>query len=171
MNDSPLANRTGIAAAILIAIALLVAIAAIFGLGPCADDLSREEYVSQGDEICAEAHQEFLDLQTGTPRTAADAAELMAALIAVAEEERDAIAELQAPPDLVDRVAKYLDARQAGIAQLKAGLAAAEDEDPQAYERVQGELEQSQKRRYALAREVGFKECSKPIARPVSSDA
>jgi len=165
VNDRLPANRTGIAATIVLALGALIAIAAIFGLGPFADDLSREEYVTQGDEICAEAHAEFLDLQNGAPRTAADAAELMAALIAVAEEERDAVADLQPPAGLADQVAKYLDARERGIDELRDGLAAAEEEDPEAFKRIQGDLARSQGKRYDAARAIGFKVCSEPLER------
>lgn len=172
MEDNLPDNRARLAAGTALAVAALIAIAAIFGLGPFADDdLSVAEYLAQGDEICTQAHDEFLDLQNGTPRTAADAAELIGALIEVAEEERDAIADLPAPASLVDPVAKYLDARVSGIDGLRAGLDAAKDEDAEAYERIQVELQASQGRRYEIAREVGFKECSKPIERPASSGA
>jgi len=160
------ANRPRIAAAIGAAIAVLLAVALIFNLGPWADDeLSVAEFVAQGDEICTQAHEEFLDLQTGPPRTAVDAAELVGALIVVAEEEREAIAELEPPASLTEPAARYLEARVRGIDELREGLAAAEAEDAAAYEQTQADLEESQARRFEAAREVGFKECSKPLER------
>ncbi len=158
-------SRTGLAGGLVLAVGILIAIAAIFGLGPCAeDDLSVTEYLARGDEICTRAHDEFLDLQSATPRTPAEAAELVRALIDVAEEERDAIADLPAPISVSGRVDSYLAARDAGITQLNDGLKAAEAEDASAYRDTQAGLESSQARRQALAHEVGFNECSKPLS-------
>jgi hypothetical protein len=83
----------------------------------------------------------------------------------VAEEERDAIAGLNEPESLTGPVDRYLEARERGIDLLHDGHAAAEDADPAAYEEVQAELASTQRDpRYELAREIGFEECSKPLA-------
>ena len=119
---------------------MLVAIAALLDVGPFADDeLTVDEFIAQGDEICSQAHDEFLDLQDGAvPRTPGDAADLTGALIDVAEEERDAIADLREPEALSGQVDRYLEARGRGIEILKDGRAAADDADPGEYERAPG---------------------------------
>jgi hypothetical protein len=166
VDESPPSNRIGPILAICALLGVLVAIAALLDVGPFADDeLTVEEFIAQGDEICRQAHDEFLDLQDGVvPRTPSDAAELTGALIDVAEEERDAIADLLEPEPLSGQVERYLEARDRGIEILKDGRAAAENADPSEYERLQAELAATQiDPRFEIAGEIGFEECSKPL--------
>ena len=158
-------NRSGLALAIAALLGVLVALAALLDLGPFSDDeLTVEQFIAQGDEICREAHSEFLDLQDSPPRTPSDAAELTGGLIEVAEEERDAISDLREPESLSNEVARYLEARDRGIEVLRDGLAAAEDADAAAYEELQARLASTQlDPRYEIAGDIGFKECSKPL--------
>src|SRR5687768_258097 len=132
MDEAPRTNRTGLAAGIIGAVAIvLVALAIVLDLGPFADDdLSAAEFLAQGDEICKETHDEFLDIQGSTPRTADDAAAQVDALIELAEEERDAILELDAPASLDGDLDAYIEERERGIETLRNGLAAARDDDP-----------------------------------------
>ena len=166
MDESAPGNHIGLILAVSALLGVLVALAAMLDIGPFADDeLSAEEFIAQGDEICSQAHDEFLDLQDGVvPRTPGDAAELTGALIEVAEEERDALADLREPEMLSARVERYLEARERGIEILKAGRAAAEDADPSEYEQLQAELAATQiDPRFEIAGEIGFEECSKPL--------
>ena len=165
MEGSPASRRAGLTVAIAALLGVLLALAALLDLGPCADDeLTLEEFLSQGDEICATAHDEFLELQERPPRTPGDAAELTGGLIEVATEERDAIADLREPETVSDRVDRYLEARDRGIEVLRDGLAAAEDADAGQYEELQAELASTQlDPRYQIARELGFKTCSQPL--------
>lgn len=159
-------NRTGIAAGVVSAIAVL-AVAALFDLGPFADDeLSAAEFLSRGDEVCREAHDEFLDIQRSAPRTASDAEAIAEALIEVAEEETAALRELDPPAGLATRLESYLDEREQGIELLRTGLAAAQDEDVRAYEAAQAKLARTQPKRLRAARKVGFSECSEPLSKP-----
>lgn len=147
----------------VLAAAALIAIVALLDLGPCADELSAEEFVAQGDEICAAAHREFRDLQERSPRTPTEGAELTERLVEVAEEERDAIADLAEPDSLSGQVDRYLEARGRGIEELRAGLEAAEEGNPNAYERAQAQLASTQLDRYEIAERIGFEVCSKPL--------
>ncbi len=166
MDESPPGNRIGPILAVAALLGVLVAIAALLDVGPFAEDeLTVDEFIAQGDEICSQAHDEFLDLQDGAvPRTPGDAADLTGALIDVAEEERDAIADLREPEALSGQVDRYLEARGHGIEILKDGRAAADDADPGEYERLQAELAATQvDPRFELAGEIGFEQCSKPL--------
>ena len=108
MEETPKANRAGLALAIAALLGVLVGLAALLDIGPFADEeLTAEQFIAQGDEICREAHDEFLDLQDSPPRTPSDAAELTGGLIEVAEEERDAIRELNAPESLAEDLDAY----------------------------------------------------------------
>ena len=164
MEDVPRTNRTGVAAGIIGTVVLLAVLAVVLDLGPFADDdLRATEFLSQGDELCTEAHDEFLEIQGSAPRTADDAEEQVEALIEVAEEERDAIADLRPPATLEDDVTAYLEEREQGIEVLHDGLEAARADDPTAYEDAQARLASQQEKRQAVAREVGFSECSAPL--------
>ena len=164
MEEEPRPNRTGLLAAIIGAVGVLVVLAVLLDLGPFADEeLSAAEFLAQGDEICAQAHEEFREVQTSAPRTAADAEEQVQALIDIAETELDGIADLGAPTGLEADVDEYLADRERGIELLRDGLEAARDDDPDAYEQAQAELASQQERRHEVARKLGFTECSKPL--------
>ena len=164
MEEAPRTSRTGIAAGIVGAVAILVVLAIALDLGPFSDDApSSGDFLAEGDAICEQAHDEFLEIQGSTPRTAADAEAQVEALIEVAEEEREGIADLSAPARLGDGVATYLEDRDQGIEVLRDGLEAARADDPAAYEEAQARLASQQLDREAAARKVGFNECSSPL--------
>src|SRR5687768_3825863 len=98
-----------IAIAVLAAVALLVGLAIVLDLGPFGEDeLSEEEFLAKGDEICAQAHDDFTRLQSEPPRTATEAAELTDELVAISRDELDAIAELDGPASLDPALDRYL---------------------------------------------------------------
>jgi hypothetical protein len=165
VDESPQTSRAGMALAIAALLGVLVALLALLDIWPFNDpELTEAEFIAQGDEICREAHDEFLDLQDSTPRTPSDAAEVTSGLIDVAEEERDALADLREPESLSRQVDSYLEARDGGIELLRDGLAAAEDADAAAYEQLQAKLASTQlDPRYEIAGEIGFEECSRPL--------
>ena len=164
MEDAPRTNRTGLAAGIIGAALLLTLVAIIFDLGPFSDDeLSAAEFLAQGDEICAEAHEEFLVVQGSAPRTASEAEAQVEALIELASDERDGIEELNEPESLNQAVGDYLDEREGGIGVLEEGLAAARDGDSDAYEAAQAKLASQQEKRQETAQDVGFNKCSEPL--------
>jgi len=152
------------AAGIIGAVLVLFVIAILLDLGPFADDeLSAAEFLAQGDEVCKQAHDEFLEAQGPSPRTAEDAEAQVEALIEIAEEEREAILDLGVPASLAQDVDNYLVKREQGIETLQDGLAAARDDDPIAYEEAQAELASQQAKRQEMAQELGFNKCSEPL--------
>jgi|SRR5215210_4204065 len=152
----------------LVLLAAIAAVAAALDLGPFGggdeDDgaVTKAEFVSRGDEICKQAHAQFEQLQENPPNTARAAAELQRKLIGVSEAELTDIRELDAPPEVEPALDRYLRAREQGIALLKRGLRAAENEDPQAFSAAMAELASGQVHRLKLAQAVGFTECSRP---------
>lgn len=167
MEEPPRKNRTGLAAGIIGAVVVLAVLAIVLDLGPLADDeLSSAEFLTQGDEICAQAHEDFLEIQGSTPRTADDAASQVEALIEVAEDERDKISELGQPAALDEGVADYLADRDKGIKILRDGLEAARDDDAEAYEEAQAKLASEQGKRRDAAHKLGFNKCSEPLVDP-----
>lgn len=143
---------------------VLVALAVLLDLGPFADeDLSEAEFLARGDELCAQAHSGFEESQDSPPRTASEARELTSELLAIAREERHAIADLDAPTSLDAAVERYLNVRERGIGRLEAGVEAAEGGDAVAYEKAQAGLASGQLKRRRLARRIGFEECSRVL--------
>ncbi|MEJ7876065.1 MAG: hypothetical protein WKF62_05330 [Solirubrobacterales bacterium] len=164
MEEAPRTNRTGLAAGFVAAVVLFAVLAFALDLGPFADDeLSSAEFLSQADEICAQAHDDFLEIQSSTPQTADDAGVQVEALIEVAEAERAGVSELDPPASLDGGVADYLADRDKGIEILRDGLEAARADDVEAYEDAQAKLASEQKRRQNTAQKLGFNQCSEPL--------
>jgi hypothetical protein len=157
-------SRTGWIGLAILAVALVVGIALLVDAGPFADEaLTEDEFLAQGDEICAQAHEDFEGLQSEPPRTGAEATELTEELVAISRDELDAIAELNGPSSLDAALDRYLSAREAGIDLLRGGLDAAEAGDAFAYAKAQAEVAASQRERLKLAERVGFTECSRVL--------
>jgi hypothetical protein len=127
------------------------------------DELSRAEFLSQGDEICAEARDAFTELQDEAPATAREAVDLTDQLVSISEDEQDELSELNGPGDLDDAMDAYLERREAGIDELRRGLDAAEADDGPAYASAQAKVADQQLERLELAQAVGFNECSRPL--------
>src|SRR5918996_1493324 len=158
----PRPNRLPWVLAGLGVIAVMVALFVL--LDPFGDEeVSRAEFLAQGDEICAEAHEAFTELQAETPATAREAVDLTEQLVNIAEDERDEIEDLNGPSDLDDEVDAYLSARQEGIDLLHHGLDAAEDNDGQTYAASQAKVAAQQLERLERAEAIGFDACSRPL--------
>ena len=144
-------------------LAVLVALAAAFDLGPFDDggtSLTRAEFTAKGDRTCEQAHDQFAELQKNPPNSAEGAVTLTQNLIEISENELSQIRALNAPPEVQPALDRYLLAREQGIALLKQGLEAAQDENARAYARAQAEIAAGQVRRLKLAEAAGFSHCS-----------
>jgi hypothetical protein len=128
------------------------------------DELTQEEFVAQGDEICKEGRAQFAELQKDPPHSAAESAELTRQLIEVTEGELEDLRDLDPPAESEQALADYLESREAGLEIMEKGLEAAENEDAQAYAEAQAQIARSQVDRARLAERVGFKECSRPLS-------
>jgi hypothetical protein len=126
--------------------------------------LTKTDFVSKGDQICKNAHDQFAELQKSPPTNAAEAAALTQTLIDISNSELDQIRGLEAPSDVQPALDRYLKAREQGIALLKEGLAAAQNGNARAYATAQAKITKGQVARLKLARAVGFNECSRPAA-------
>jgi hypothetical protein len=145
-------------------LALLTVLAAAFELGPFREpERGRGELIARGDEICRDAHEAFAELQRRPPVTASQAAELTGRLIEIASGEADRIGALNGPPDFDAEIDEYVAAREEGIDAMRAGRAAAQDRDGDAYARSQAEVADSQGERREIARRIGFAVCSRPL--------
>ena len=159
----PRRRRFGwIVAGVVALIGLLVALFLLLDSSG-GEELSREEFLAEGDEICAEAREAFTELQDKVPTTAREAVDLTGQLVNISEDEQGELRELNAPNEVDEQVDAYLSAREEGIELLRRGLEAAEDDDGQAYASAQARVAAQQTQRLELARALGFTECSRPI--------
>jgi hypothetical protein len=145
-------------------LAAISSIPLLVGCGGGDEKLTQEEFIAQGDQICTEGRQQFVELQKDPPQSAAESAELTRQLIEITEEEIDDLRDLEGPPESEGPLADYLEAREAGLEILRDGLEAAESEDAEAYAEAQARIARSQIDRARLAERVGFTECSRPLS-------
>src|SRR5262245_20519061 len=116
------------ASLILFAIALSAA-AAASGCGSDTEQVSAEELIARGDEICAEGRQRFDEVQSQAPANAAAAADQTDELIAIATDELNELRNIRPPDELRERYDRYLEARGRAVELLEQGRDAADEGD------------------------------------------
>jgi len=143
--------------------ALLSALAAAALLAGCGDDaeqVSAEELVGRGDELCGEGRQRFEEIQGEPPANAGEALEQSEELVEVASDELSELRRLRPPEELRERYDDYLEARGRALELLEQGRDAASDRDAAGYSEAQTRLAADEGERAKLARAVGFRVCS-----------
>jgi hypothetical protein len=123
--------------------------------------LSKADFIAKGDEICKRAHEQFAQAQQNPPSTAEGFATVTQKLIEISQSELSQIRALDAPAEVHPALDRYLKAREQGIALLKKGLEAAQNDNARAYAKAQSKVANGQVRRLKLAQAVGFKQCSR----------
>jgi hypothetical protein len=142
----------------LAALGAVLALAA--GCGDDTEDVSTEELISRGDELCREGQERFAEVQEDTPANADQAREQTEELVEIASEELDELRRMRPPEDVRDRYERYLEAREEALGQLERGRDAAADGDSRGYAEAQTELADGRGERAKLARAAGFRTCS-----------
>ncbi len=140
--------------------------AALAGCGGGPDELSAEEVVERGDEICTEERARFAEIQSVPLTSASVGAKQADELLGAAERAQDELRDLEPPEELRDTYDRYLEARDEVGELLERGREAAEAKDGDGYGRAQEEAAAGAGEREALARELGFKVCSQGAAAP-----
>ena len=165
MDEARSSRWPRVALAAIAGLAALAVLAALFDVWPFDDggQLTAEEFIAQGDDICSDAHQQFADLQPSPPSTAEEAAVLTGKLLSISEDEYNAILDLREPDELEVEVTRYLQARSDGIDLIRDAYDAAQNDDARAYYRSLKKVSSTQVERLKLARDVGFSECSRPL--------
>ena len=134
-------------------------------LAACGEDteqLSGDQLISRGDELCRDGRERFAEIQRHPPANATEAAEQTEELVEVATDELNGLRDLRPPEELREAYELYLEARGRALERLEEGRDAAKDQDARAYAEAQAELTADQVERLRLARAVGFQVCSKP---------
>jgi hypothetical protein len=160
-----MAIRPPIVAATASALALAAVVAAA-GCGGGSDEVSAEELVQQGDEVCEKVRERFAEIQSEPPPSATAGAAQAGELLGVADDAQDELREIEPPEELRDRYDAYLDARDSVSDALERGEQAAEDQDGEAYGAAQEEAVGGAPERRRLARGLGFKICSQSAEAP-----
>jgi hypothetical protein len=143
-------------AALALAVALLAA-----GCGEGPEEVSAQELVAKGDEICRLGQARFTEIQGNPPANAAEAVDQTELLIQESEDELIALRELEPPDELRAAYDRYLEARGRVLEFLRRGRDAAETQDSQAYLEAQAGVAKRAAQRQQLAQAVGFQVCSK----------
>jgi hypothetical protein len=152
-------------AALLAAAAALVAVG-IAGCGGGSEEVSAEELVQKGDEVCGKVQERFAEIQAAPPASATEGAEQAGELLGVADDAQAELHDLEPPEELRDRYDAYLDARESVSDELERGKQAAEDQDGEAYGKAQEAAVGGAPERRNLARELGFELCSQSAGAP-----
>jgi hypothetical protein len=152
-------------AALLTAAAALASVA-VAGCGGGSEEVSAEELVQEGDEVCGKVQERFAEIQAEPPASATEGAEQAGELLGVADDAQAELREIEPPEELRDRYDAYLDARESVSDALERGKQAAEDQDGEAYGKAQEEAVGGAPERRRLARELGFGVCSQNAEAP-----
>lgn len=141
-------------------------VAAKGGCGDGSEEVSAEELVQTGDEICGELRERFSEIQAEPPANASEGARQASELRGAAEDAQEELREIEPPEELRDRYEGYLDAREEVSNALERGEQAAEDQDGATYGEAQEEAASGAPERQTLAQELGFTVCSQGAEAP-----
>jgi hypothetical protein len=144
--------------------AAAVLVFAVAFLAACngADTMTKQDLIARGDAACQKREKRFAEIQAKPPTSAQDAEDQTAKLIAASEQELSVLKDLKAPDDLQPKLDRYIAAKEEAVGFLEEGLEAAKEENEQAFGEARAKTGKDQVKRLKLAREVGFKECSRP---------
>lgn len=131
------------------------------GCGEDTEQLSAEELVSRGDEICKQGEERFAEIQQEPPANPTEAREQTEELVEVARDELNELRNLRPPDELREPYDDYLEARGSALELLEQGRDAAEGKDAEGYAEAQAQAAADQPKRSKLAQAVGFEVCSK----------
>lgn len=143
----------------LLALITVPALAAT--LVACGDDtetLSLDEYIEQGDALCAAADEEFDAL--GEPASEEELGSFLEDGLAIYEDLRADLGALAAPEEREEDIDALLGTLDDLIAALDGAATAAADEDEDALDEAFAELDDIDDRADELASELGFEECA-----------
>jgi hypothetical protein len=151
--------------AVIASLALAAAVA-VTECGGGSEEVSAEELVQKGDDVCGNVQERFAEIQAAPPASATEGAEQAGELLGVADDAQGELRDLEPPEELRDRYDAYLDARESVSDELERGKQAAEDQDGEAYGKAQEEAVGGAPERRKLARKLGFRVCSQSAGAP-----
>ena len=152
--------------AVIPLVLLAGAVAAFAGCGGGSEEVSAEELVQKGDDVCRGVQERFAEIQAQPPASASEGAEQAGELLGVADDAQAELRDIDPAEELRDRYGGYLDARDEVSDALERGKQAAEDQDGAAYGQAQEEAAAGAPERQRLARGLGFKVCSQSAEAP-----
>jgi hypothetical protein len=147
-------------------VAVAGTVAAISGCGGGPEEVSAEELVQKGDEVCGKVQERFAELQAQPPASASVGAAQAGELLGVADDAQAELRDIEPPEELRDRYDGYLEARDEVSDALERGKQAAEDQNGEGYGKAQQEAAAGAPERQRLARELGFQVCSQSDQAP-----
>ncbi len=151
------------------ALALLsvaVTAAAIAGCDGGPEQITAEELVDRGDDICGEVSERFDEIQAAPLTSAAVGEKQAEELLDVTDDAQADLRDLEPPEEVRDTYESYLEARDDFRDLLERGREAAERRNGAAYGKAQEEAAAGAPERERLADELGFKVCSRDTRAP-----
>jgi hypothetical protein len=126
--------------------------------------LSEDEFVSQGNEACAEANDQTEALQLpGGDEPITALAEPFRESAQITQEAYDKLVALTPPEDLEQKFNEFLAQGKAAIADAEKAADAAEAGDTQEVQTIIDQAQQREKQTDALASSIGLDECAKDV--------
>jgi hypothetical protein len=157
-----MSRRRSIAATLSLALSA----GALIGCGSGSEEVSDEELVTRGDEICSEERDRFDEVQSVPLTSASVGAKQAGELLDAAEAAQEDLRDLEPSEEIRDTYDRYLEAREEVSDLLERGRQAAEGNDGAAFGKAQEEAAAGADERGQLARELGFEVCSQGGAAP-----
>jgi hypothetical protein len=151
---------------IAVTLPIALTMGGVIGCRGGSEEISAEELVAKGDEICTEERDRFDEIQSVPLTSPSVGAKQAEELLAAAESAQDDLRDLKPPEEIRDSYNSYLDARDEVGDLLERGREAALEKDGRAFGKAQEEAAAGAGKREKLAREVGFKVCSHGAAAP-----
>lgn len=149
----------------LLAVTAVATVAILAGCGGAHLELDLEldagsEYPAAAEQVCAEVSKRFAQAQGDTPRSFEQAEELMSALSEVARQGQGALEQITPPPERAKAYERYLASRAEVVILLEGGLAAAREQDGEAYQQARDDAAAGARERARLAKAAGLRECA-----------
>lgn len=132
-------------------------LAAVVLLSACSGGLSREEFVSQADEICASAEDRFNELDQ--PTTAAELEGFVEEAGDVMDELLGDLRELEPPDDIAEQVDEMLTNLEAAVDRFPELVDAASSQDLDEVQTVTTEIQEKTDAANTAAQDIGLDQC------------
>lgn len=132
-------------------------LAAALLLSACSGGLSKEEFISQADKICASAEERFNELDQ--PTTPAELEGFVEEAEGIMDELLGDLRDLEAPDDISEQVDEMLTNLEAAVDQFPDLVDAAADQDLETVQTVTTEIQEKTDAANEAAQDIGLDQC------------
>ncbi len=147
--------------------ARLIVVASLAALASAAcgqDALSKEEFIEQADEICADIDQQIREL--GEPQNQEDFEELVEEGTEITDDGLEELRDLEPPAEDRDQINPMLDKIEEAVELLPEIQEALENRDVEALQRLQTQVQAAANEAQTIADDYGFEQCARADVAP-----